>query len=248
MKGFMMHAGGKEVGREELQLVETPAPVDRWCPIPHTVLYDLVFQTVINNGLKIGEVKMGIGHEGNRFFALMGIDNGRHADYRLVIGLRNSHDKKFPVGLVVGSSVFVCDNLAFSGEIAIARKHTIHIMTDLPGLVVGAVGRIALAKQSQDLRIEAYRNFFIDDYDAHDIVIRAMDYKIIPNQVIPQVLKEWREPEHDAFKPRTAWSLFNAFTQVGKRFPVDELAKRTVKLHGMFDQYVGRTIDITPEA
>jgi hypothetical protein len=33
-----------------------------------------------------------------------------------VLGLRNSHDKRFPAGLVGGSAVFVCDNLAFSGE------------------------------------------------------------------------------------------------------------------------------------
>jgi hypothetical protein len=29
--------------------------------------------------------------------------------------------------------VFVCDNLAFSGEIKIARKHTRFIVRDLPG-------------------------------------------------------------------------------------------------------------------
>jgi hypothetical protein len=32
------------------------------------------------------------------------------------------------------------------------------------------------------------------------------------------VLSEWREPSHEAFKPRTRWSLFNAFTEVLRPF------------------------------
>ena len=53
-------------------------------------------------------------------------------DYCWVLGLRNSHDKTFPAGIVAGASVFVCDNLSFSGEIKFARKHTRFIVRDLP--------------------------------------------------------------------------------------------------------------------
>ena len=44
-----------------------------------------------------------------------------------VVGVRNSHDKSFPAGLVIGASIFVCDNLSFSGEVKLARKHTVHV-------------------------------------------------------------------------------------------------------------------------
>lgn len=238
MKGLSLHSGGREVDVEELEMVETPEGSGRWCPIPHRTLYDLVSNTVVNSGLVIDNTVMGINKEGAHFFALMDIKSDR-SDYRMTIGLRNSHDKIFPAGIAVGSRVFVCDNLAFSGEIAIARKHTVNIMRDLPGLVTGAVGRIAIAKESQEKRIEVYRGFGIDDYDAHDLIIRSVDYQVIPNQSIPQVLKEWREPTFPEFQERTLWSLFNAFTFVGKRFPVSELPKRTVKLHGMFDMVAG---------
>lgn len=238
MANLMLHSGGKAIERETLEMVETPVGSGRWQPIPHYTLFNLVDQTILQNGLQIENVQMGIAKDGARFFALMDISSDM-TGYRLTIGLRNSHDKMFPAGMVVGSRVFVCDNLAFSGEISIARKHTIHIMDDLPGLVVGAVGKIAIAKQSQDKRIELYKEYFIDDYDVHDMVIKSVDYGIIPNQAIPAVLKEWREPSFEDFKSRTAWSLFNAFTFIGKRFPVSELAKRTVKLHGLFDIFTG---------
>ena len=61
-------------------------------------------------------------------------------DYGLVIGLRNSHDKSFPASIALGSGVFVCDNLAFSAEVTIARRHTRFIERDLPRVVHTAVG------------------------------------------------------------------------------------------------------------
>ena len=55
--------------------------------------------------------------------------------YRYVIGMRNSNDMKFPAGLVLGIAPFVCDNLAFTGEVTVARKHTTNIKRDLPMLI-----------------------------------------------------------------------------------------------------------------
>ena len=96
-------------------------------------------------------------------------------DYAYVLGLRNSHDKRFPAGLAVGASVFVCDNLSFSGEIKIARKHTRHIVRDLPELVSGAVGQLAERWHEQARRIDAYRSHEIGDKQAHDLIVRALD-------------------------------------------------------------------------
>jgi len=58
------------------------------------------------------------------------------------VGLRNSHDKTFPAGLVAGTRVFVCDILAFSGLIQIRRKHTRFAARDLRQLTARAVGQI----------------------------------------------------------------------------------------------------------
>jgi hypothetical protein len=54
-------------------------------------------------------------------------------DYTDTVGLRNSHDKSFPIGIAFGSRVFVCDNLAFHGEHVIRRKHTVKAKRELPG-------------------------------------------------------------------------------------------------------------------
>jgi hypothetical protein len=36
-----------------------------------------------------------------------------------------------------------------------------------------------------------------------------------PAPRLPKVIGAWEEPQHNPFAPRTAWSLFNAFTDVG---------------------------------
>jgi len=159
-------------------------------------------------------------------------------DYCWVLGLRNSHDKSFPAGLVAGMSVFVCDNTSFSGEVKLARKHTTHIARDLPRLVQSAVGKLMDRWHHQDTRLSIYRLTEIEDRTAHDLIVRATDVGVCPNKLIPRVLREWREPRHEAFQPRNAWSLFNAFTAALKGNLV-ELPRRTEALHGLLDTHVG---------
>jgi hypothetical protein len=136
---------------EEPDLVPTPKATETWYPIPHTVLLDQVEETLQHNGLKIVNQAHALGHEGNRYFGLLEVRNGDNAhDFSLVVGVRNSHDQTFPAGLVIGSRVFLCDNLAFSGEIRICRKHTRWIERDLPQLVEVAVGRLSDQRHKQE--------------------------------------------------------------------------------------------------
>jgi hypothetical protein len=156
-----------------------------------------------------------------------------------VVGLRNSHDKSYPAGLVVGSRVFVCDNLAFSGEISVARKHTTNILRDLQGLTCRAVGFLAERWMDQEKRIDGYKGYEVDDARAHDLIVRAIDARVISTTQLPKVIHEWREPRHPEFGEGNAWLLFNSFTEVLKEVNPFDLPRRTQALHGLFDHQVG---------
>jgi len=39
---------------------------------------------------------------------------------------------------------------------------------------------------------------------------------VFPASRLPKVIEAWEEPKHEELRPRTAWSLFNAFTEVQK--------------------------------
>jgi hypothetical protein len=74
-----------------------------------------------------------------------------------------------------------------------------------------------------------------------DTIIQALDAQVVPVTRIPDVLRQWREPRHPEFREgRTAWRLFNSFTEVLKG-QLDRLPRRTQALHGLMDSVCGLT-------
>ena len=79
----------------------------------------------------------------------------------------------------------------------------------------------------------------MNDTRAHDIIIRAVDCAAITTAQIPDVLMQWRKPSYDAFLARTAFSLWNAFTEVFKTVNPYTALRRGEALHGLFDAETG---------
>ena len=237
---LILHAGANAVDRDQIAPIPTPPRTATWVPIPHASLLDGIQEALGRAGLSVVSEAHGLTRDGKRYFGLLQVVNGHaDADFGLVIGLRNSHDKSFPAGLVVGAAVFVCDNLSFSGEVKLARKHTAHVERDLPSLIERAVGRLGDLRRTQDERFAAYRQRELTDSAAHDLTIQALDARVVPVTRIPQVLQEWREPRHPEFRAgKTAWRLFNAFTEALKG-NLDALPRRTQALHGLLDAACG---------
>lgn len=137
----------------------------------------------------------------------------------------------------MGNGVFVCDNLCFVAEVSIARRYTRFIERDLPQLVHAAVGRLAEIRCQMDRQVVAYKQTEFDDRAAHDFIIRALDSQVIPATLVPPVLAEWRTPRHPEFAAdgKTAWRLFNAFTEAWKGRSIASLPRRSQALHGLLD-------------
>lgn len=236
---LILHAGAATATLADVAAVSTPEPQENWTPIPHHVLVTTVIDQLQATGLIVTAQAFGLWQDGARFFGTLALRNGsNHDDYQLVVGLRNSHDRSFAAGLVLGSRVFVCDNLAFSGEVKFSRKHTVNIVRDLPGLASTAIARLHDLRGWQDERISAYKQHQLTDGFVHDFLIRTLDANVAKPTMIPQLLSEWRNPTHEEFAPRTAWSLFNAYTETFKG-AVTQLSRRTITLHGMMDGVVG---------
>src|ERR1022692_3275495 len=236
---LMLHTGSKTVSRGQLATVSTPSATPSWHPIAHHDFLDGVASTLARAGMHIVHESHGLSTDRNRYFGLLQITNGSNPDdFSVVLGLRNSHDKKFPLGLVVGASVMVCDNLSFSGEIRIARKHTLHVQRDLPHLIERAIGKLGTLRHTQERRFTTYKQHEMTDHQAHDLVICALDARVIPVTKIPDVLNEWRTSRHPEFSERNVWRLFNAFTETLKG-SLDALPTRTTALHGILDSACG---------
>ena len=80
-----------------------------------------------------------------------------YGDYSDTVGLRNSADKSFPIGVAIGSRVTVCDNLAYYGEHIVTRKHTARAKRELPGLVTEIVQPLQAQRIAQNEKFLTYQ-------------------------------------------------------------------------------------------
>lgn len=270
LSGLMLHCGSTARSLNEIRAIPTPPPVrsegsekrkgSLHVPITHATLYDMV-KSDLEKATKYHVVNeaFGASDDGAKFFGLMEVRNGYQADdHGLVIGLRNSHDKTFPGGIVVGSSVFVCDNLSFSGEIKVTRKHTTNIMRDLPGIVFSAIGKIQGAVDFQALRFDAYKGTSIDTTQADHLLMNAWREGILSTRTLATARDEWDAPSHSEFEERNVWSLFNDCTESfkgkgGRLF--NGIDRETLALHSFLDRACGlesyedfcKRVNATPE-
>lgn len=236
---LVLHAGAHEASRERVYETKTPEATETFTPIPHGALITLVTNSILSGGQRIVREAFGLWRDDSRMFGVLQVANGQNPDdYGMLVGIRNSHDKAFAASIALGALVFVCDNMSFSGEVTLARMHTRHILRDLPALVNTGIAKLHAMRGFQDKRIAAYKEAVLTDKDANDLVIRGLRARVINVQRVDDVVKEWYEPRHEEFKDRTAWSLFNGFTESLKGSGAD-LQPRTLRLHGLMDQYVG---------
>lgn len=98
----------------------------------------------------------------------------------------------------------------------ISKRHTRFGRDRFIEGIANAVGRLTDYQAVERERIETLQQRELRDESAESLILCSAEHEIIGWRLIPKVLTEWREPSHDEFKPRTAYSLLNAYTEVLK--------------------------------
>lgn len=236
MSNLCLHAGATIIEMEQLRDVTMPEATKTWTPVAHDKIVDSVKGALVAGGARIDKEEHSLYHDGDRYFGLLHLSDNNDGD-NTVVGIRNSHDRTFSAGLSLGSRVFVCDNLAFSGDVVVARKHTRFIGRDLQRLICDAVGKLADLRVKQETRFDAYKGCDLTDIEAHDLMIRALLARVVSGEQVTKVVGQWLKPEHEDFLPRNVWSLFNDFTEVLKGTAPMAAVKRTMTLQGLLDNH-----------
>jgi hypothetical protein len=204
--------GATIVTPEELVEFKTPQPQGRWYPLSHATVLRRVTDTLGESGLTVAKQQLAVSRDGARFFGTLDLVSELAVGVRLSVGVRNSVDKSFPIGFCAGSRVLVCENLAFSAELLVRRKHTRHGEQRFAADIAAAMPKLGQFRELEAKRIEGMARTEVTDTLAESIILRAFEKGVVPAPLLPAVIREWREPKFDDFKPRTLWSLFNAFT------------------------------------
>ena len=183
-------------------------------------------------------MQLSLARDNARFFGTLTLKNRLNDDACLAVGIRNSTDKSFPIGLVCGSRVFVCDNLAFSSEIVIARRHTKFGADRFNEAVSNAVLGLHEYQVSAQQRIAQLQNWGLSPLEADSLLLRSFETGIVSSRMLPAVIAAWRNPQHVEFQPRNGWSLLNAFTGVLKdrqKSSPQEAALQTIQLQRLLN-------------
>lgn len=216
MQGLMLHAGANRIGRQDLPALPTPEATDTHKPIPHHQLVEALIEGLAYRQLDVVKDEYAISPDGMRLFGFLAL-NLEHGGIRLALGIRNSHDKSFSLGITVGYRVFVCDNLAFHGEfMPVTRKHTKNL--DIVDVINGAVDKAQRHFEPMKRQIDVWQGYNLPDVRARNVIYDAFitGELAAPARLAVKVHENYFHPKHEEFEARTMWSLSNAFTEAFK--------------------------------
>jgi hypothetical protein len=232
MQGMMLHRGAIEVKRHELDLIQLPEVTESYQPVSHYQLTDrllTISSDILTDYCLVGE-KYALARQGQQMFAFLQF-NKDEADLGLCIAFRNSYDRSMSVGMAIGASVFICDNLALTGDIAVMRKHTKNVWTTLEDLAISTIYKSRNNYREILFAAERMKETPFSNSDAFSFMGILFGRDIISPRQLPVLRHEWLRPSHDAFRDRNAWSFYNACTEALKSCPPNAIMEKHVRLH-----------------
>ena len=202
--------------REQLRDLPTPPATNTHKPIPHYDLIQALIDTLAYRKIAPVWEQYAVSPDTMKFYATIDLDMG-FPDARYALGIRNSHDKTIALGITAGYRVLVCDNLAFHGDYTpVLKKHTKNFNLD-EALVIG-MDHIQRNFEPMQRDVSRWRETQISDATAKLLIYDAfveggMD---LPKYLMRQTHEYYFNPPHEEFRPRTLYSLNNAFTGAAK--------------------------------
>jgi len=251
MPGLMLHCGANAISRNDLAALPLPKALGpRHVIRPYIEDLEIVEDALADYGLAVNDEAFGVTNNGGRFFGVLECApiEGEYLakDYGLMVGLRGSYDQSIARGLAIGSRVFVCDNLAFSGEVNILTRQTTNISSRIPALLRDAVAKLPQLAEHQQARFGAYRDTALTPRQGDAMLIELMRKEVLTSNSIKRAVAEWDAPSHaeHAEQGHSIWRMHNAVTEALKpanadRFAIPALWERTTKMTRFFDEVVG---------
>jgi hypothetical protein len=221
--------------REQLALVPTPPGTATHRPIPHNEVVQVLIETLGFRHIAVVRDEYAVSKDGMKMFGVLDLDTGMHG-CRFSIGVRNAHDKSMRLAMTVGYRVFVCENMAFSGDFQpVLAKHSKNFsLTSALSIGVDAMQRNF---DPMRMQVEAWQGNQLADIRAKLIIYQAFieaDLEV-PKHLGRTVHDLYFNPQYEEFQPRTLWSLSNAFTSAFKELEPIPQFRATANLAGFLE-------------
>lgn len=204
---------------DEIRAVPPPEYTKSWHPISHAELLDMVQGQLQDFNFRIKKKEFAMDRGVNRMFGVLDLEpyDARMSGFSMSVGLRNSIDKSLSAAVCLGTRVFICDNLSFSGETILSQKHNPSIEQILPDMVTVALDEFKTRFLDQEVQIyDQWKTMHVNPYHAADTLLDMVDNNVLLLGAVPQIRNSFLHPEHEEFKDPTVWSFYNAITGIAK--------------------------------
>lgn len=234
---LILHCGAAQATREQVEAVPVPRHTRTWKPVAYGKSIELMHR-LAEQQLKLPVVgeQYGLNKAGDQMFGLLTLDTG-NAEHGMSIGLRNSYNKTLSNGVAVGAQVFVCDNLCFSGSaFKVLRRNTTNVWADFRQLVEAQIRRAYGHYEAIEKNIEAMKNVRCNVKRGYEHLGVMIGTGLLTPTQANVAFGDWKRPRHEAFRPRTVWSLYNAITEGLKKGAPALTLDRHARAHDYLQQ------------
>lgn len=240
------------------ELATLPEPQQRGPqhqPVPHHLLVAALRVEAMERGYEVRREQLALGMNGSALFGVMDLmppgvvvaEERRSMDTNLPagvvvsgdrgmsIGFRNSINSTLAIKMVAGTRVFVCDNLALSGDlIALQRRNTKGL--DLEDALKAGFDKFLVHATTLDIHIARLQAAAISDMAAKAKAFEVFAARVVPVHLFDDVEANYFRPtdEMTDCQPRTEWGLHNAFTRALKQLGPTRAFASNVALGRMF--------------
>jgi hypothetical protein len=226
---LVAHRGATLVSRDELARYEPPEPEGRWKPVKHSLIVDLMHQELERREIHIVKEQYAIHHDGNLLFAALTLAWLRDEEMSAAIAFRHSNDKREAMKMYCGMRVFICDNMALSGdEIVMNRRYTNRFS---PAAELSEAfdpyqeGALVLQRNIEDMKAGR-----LADMSAEAMLFQIFHQRILPAHMLVPVADSYYSQSE-----RTGWALLNACTLHAKNLP----PSGNMRAHARLGKYFG---------
>ena len=230
---LIAHVDTNMVTREQLMAIPAPIGTDTFKPIAHFELIQSMQAILEHKGISIVKEQFAIRSDGSKLFGTFDLSLEGITGTGGALGFRTGNDRSMRLQMITGMRVFVCDNMAFSGdEIILNRKHTSRL--DLLPELMQAMDRFLLRYAKLKDEAVGLQGISLDDNQAKALIHDAFIREIMPLRFLPAVSRAYFNPEIPDWEPRTGWSLHNCFTGVMKEMTLNKRMEATQELGAIF--------------
>lgn len=187
-------------------------------PVRHDTFIDGLYNALNNRQLVIRKAEFAVMGGGAKLFGVIDFSSTDN-ETGTCLGFRHGNDRSMRVRIVAGLRVFVCDNMALSGdEVVMNRLHTNTF--DILNESMVSVDKYLEARGRITVDVDRMRDLRLTDSRAKELIYDAViQQDVLPLRMLPTVDKWYFKGDTVDVTPRTAWGLHNAFTRTIHELP-----------------------------